>query len=231
MEARLSSDDAAREPAVYPGRGHPRSRLSPGDDGAEVAEFARAAQASTASTGSIGTPPGRSNAGLCTSTGSGSAVPGASGRSRASASVRAGTRRFRDVVRPRRCLWSALARVAEEFHRPDAPPSPPSARPTPPTSTSIGGCSGFSMTSSPRPSAWRSGGDATRDHHDLAVGVHPDGADSWGLADALARGIGVGAAGSVQPTRPELEPATVAAGPPRRTRLCTIPRHAAHRPA
>lgn len=29
--------------------------------------------------------------------------------------------------------------------------------------------------------------------HDLAVGVHPDGADSWGLADALARGISVGA--------------------------------------
>ena len=29
--------------------------------------------------------------------------------------------------------------------------------------------------------------------HDLAVGVHPDGADSWGLADALARGIDVGA--------------------------------------
>ena len=29
--------------------------------------------------------------------------------------------------------------------------------------------------------------------HDLAVGVHPNGADSWGLADALARGIDVGA--------------------------------------
>ncbi len=29
--------------------------------------------------------------------------------------------------------------------------------------------------------------------HDLAVGVHPDGADSWGLADALARDISVGA--------------------------------------
>ena len=28
---------------------------------------------------------------------------------------------------------------------------------------------------------------------DLAVGVHPDGADSWGLGDALARGINVGA--------------------------------------
>ncbi|MBK6886808.1 MAG: 4-alpha-glucanotransferase [Tetrasphaera sp.] len=29
--------------------------------------------------------------------------------------------------------------------------------------------------------------------HDLAVGVHPEGADAWGLADALARGISVGA--------------------------------------
>lgn len=29
--------------------------------------------------------------------------------------------------------------------------------------------------------------------HDLAVGVHPEGADSWGLGDALARGIEVGA--------------------------------------
>src|SRR5690606_7721592 len=29
--------------------------------------------------------------------------------------------------------------------------------------------------------------------HDLAVGVHPRGADSWGLADALATGVTVGA--------------------------------------
>lgn len=29
--------------------------------------------------------------------------------------------------------------------------------------------------------------------HDLAVGVHPSGADAWGLGDALARGIHVGA--------------------------------------
>jgi 4-alpha-glucanotransferase len=29
--------------------------------------------------------------------------------------------------------------------------------------------------------------------HDLAVGVHPHGADSWGLADVLAQGINVGA--------------------------------------
>ncbi len=29
--------------------------------------------------------------------------------------------------------------------------------------------------------------------HDLAVGVHPEGADSWGLRDALARGVSVGA--------------------------------------
>ena len=29
--------------------------------------------------------------------------------------------------------------------------------------------------------------------HDLAVGVHPEGADAWSLPDVLARGIGVGA--------------------------------------
>jgi 4-alpha-glucanotransferase len=29
--------------------------------------------------------------------------------------------------------------------------------------------------------------------HDLAVGVHPDGADSWALSDSLARGVSVGA--------------------------------------
>ena len=29
--------------------------------------------------------------------------------------------------------------------------------------------------------------------HDLAVGVHPHGADAWGLGDALARGVTVGA--------------------------------------
>jgi 4-alpha-glucanotransferase len=29
--------------------------------------------------------------------------------------------------------------------------------------------------------------------HDLAVGVHPEGADAWGLRDALARGVTVGA--------------------------------------
>lgn len=29
--------------------------------------------------------------------------------------------------------------------------------------------------------------------HDLAVGVHPTGADAWGLADALASGVSVGA--------------------------------------
>ncbi|NHX34233.1 4-alpha-glucanotransferase, partial [Escherichia coli] len=29
--------------------------------------------------------------------------------------------------------------------------------------------------------------------HDLAVGVHPVGADAWGLGDAMARGVTVGA--------------------------------------
>ena len=29
--------------------------------------------------------------------------------------------------------------------------------------------------------------------HDLAVGVHPDGADTWALQDVMARGVTVGA--------------------------------------
>ena len=71
--------------------------------------------------------------------------------------------------------------------------------------------------------------------HDLAVGVHPYGADAWALQDTYAQGIyGGGAAGPVQPERPELEPAAVATGPAGRPgvravsgRWCrTILRHA-----
>ena len=42
-------------------------------------------------------------------------------------------------------------------------------------------------------SAAREAGMAVGVIHDLAVGVHPEGADSWALHDVLARGVGVGA--------------------------------------
>ena len=62
--------------------------------------------------------------------------------------------------------------------------------------------------------------------HDLAVGVHPEGADTWALADVLARGRdGRRPAGRVQPAGPGLEPAAVAARPARRAGLRAVPRH------
>ena len=70
--------------------------------------------------------------------------------------------------------------------------------------------------------------------HDLAVGVHPYGADAWALQDTLRpRHHGRCAAGPLQPERAELEPAAVAAGPagrdayaPYREMVSTILRHA-----
>ena len=75
---------------------------------------------------------------------------------------------------------------------------------------------------------WRSGS-----IHDLAVGVHPEGADAWALRDALARGVdgraprrtrstSMGQDWSQPPWRPDR---LAGAG------LRAVPRHAAHRPA
>ena len=73
--------------------------------------------------------------------------------------------------------------------------------------------------------AWRSG-----IMHDLAVGVHPQGADVWALGDVLARGATVGrAAGHVQPAGAELVAAAVAPGRPGAGRVQAVPGHAAHR--
>ena len=41
--------------------------------------------------------------------------------------------------------------------------------------------------------AARAAGMAAGVVHDLAVGVHPEGADAWALEDVLARGVSVGA--------------------------------------
>ena len=67
-------------------------------------------------------------------------------------------------------------------------------RTSPRTCCSTSGCSGSSTSSSPpRSRTPRHAGMAIGVVHDLAVGVHPEGADAWGLADALARRVNVGA--------------------------------------
>ena len=75
------------------------------------------------------------------------------------------------------------------------PRSWPSCAPSwPSASSSTCGCSG-SPTSSWRAAqrAALDGGMALGIMHDLAVGVHPEGADAWALGDVLARGATVGA--------------------------------------
>ena len=68
--------------------------------------------------------------------------------------------------------------------------------------------------------------------HDLAVGVHPHGADTWALQDVMARGVTVGAPpDAFNQVGPGLVAAAVAAGPAGRGRLRAVPRHAAHRAA
>ncbi len=69
---------------------------------------------------------------------------------------------------------------------------PPTRRPIGWTSTS--GCSGASTNNWPAPSAPATeAGMSIGIIHDLAVGVHPDGADPWALPGMLARGVSVGA--------------------------------------
>ena len=59
---------------------------------------------------------------------------------------------------------------------------------------------------------------------DLAVGVNRVGADAWSLQDSFAqRHHGGRATRSVQPERPELEPAAVAARPAGRDRVRAVP--------
>ncbi len=70
--------------------------------------------------------------------------------------------------------------------------------------------------------------------HDLAVGVHPDGADTWVLGSALARGVTVGAPPDAfnqvgqNWSQPPWRPDTLAAGAyaPYRDMLRTVLRHA-----
>ncbi len=59
--------------------------------------------------------------------------------------------------------------------------------------------------------------------HDLAVGVHPGGADAWAQQEYFAAGMSVGAPGRLQRTRPGLGPAALAPGPPRRLGLRPVP--------
>ena len=68
--------------------------------------------------------------------------------------------------------------------------------------------------------------------HDLAVGVHPDGADTWALRDVLARGVSVGAPpDTFNQQGQDWSPAAVAPGRARARRVRAVPRHAAHRAA
>ena len=105
-----------------------------------------------------------------------------------------GARRLRHLVRAGRGVRRRLARVARVGCSIPAPPASPSSPPSiGAPSTSIGGCSGCWTSNSPPRSRRRAAGMALGIMHDLAVGVHPDGADSWALQDVLALGVSVGA--------------------------------------
>ena len=99
-----------------------------------------------------------------------------------------GAGRLRDLVRARRGARTRLARVARGAARPARRRGRRGARAARrPASSSTGGCSGGSTSSS------RGAGGGARDAgmaigvlHDLAVGVHPEGADAWALQDVLA---------------------------------------------
>lgn len=90
-------------------------------------------------------------------------------------------------------------------------------------SSSSRGCSGSATSSSAPPSYRARRRNAIGVVTDLAVGVHPVGADVWTLGDALAHGITVGAPpDALQPDGPELVPAPVASRPARRARLRAV---------
>ena len=119
----------------------------------------------------------------------------AGARSRSSARARA-----RACSASRRGARSPRATGCRSPRGPSRTRTPPPrrsrrSRPSgPTTSTSTAGCSGCSSSSWRRCSARRvTAGMTLGVVHDLAVGVHPLGADAWGLGTALARGVTVGA--------------------------------------
>ena len=84
-----------------------------------------------------------------------------------------------------------------------------------PGRASTRGCSGgWTSSSRARSDGRAAAGMALGVIHDLAVGVHPEGADAWALPEVLARGCTVGAPpDAFNQVGPGLVPAAVAAGP------------------
>ena len=98
--------------------------------------------------------------------------------------------RLRHLVRAGRKIRHRLASVAEiATASRTRPGSPTSSQRTRTPSISTAGCSGSSTSNSPRRSRRpQRAGMSLGIMHDLAVGVHPNGADAWALQDVLALG-------------------------------------------
>ena len=127
------------------------------------------------------------------------AVPRTAGRDLAFAAYRAREGAALDDF----ATWCALAeKYGSDWHQwPESvqpsrrlTASPSSSESIRPQWISIAGCNGSLTSNSPPRSRRRSPpGMSLGIMHDLAVGVHPNGADSWALQDALALGVSAGA--------------------------------------
>ena len=80
-----------------------------------------------------------------------------------------------------------------ELQHPGPPRCGRSATTTPTPSISTAGCNGCWTSNSATQAAATRAGMALGVMHDLAVGVHPEGSDSWALQDVFAQGVTVGA--------------------------------------
>ena len=229
----LPGHPALRQPDLPAGRGHPRVRLPAGDGRAASSSGRRRRAPPTAHA-----RPARPRPGL----GGQARRPGAGARGARGCPAGRRLRRLRARARGRACrtsrLWCALA----DEHGPSSRDWPEELRTRSPTVrggarearrrawSSTAGCSGCSTSSSPPPSARRvAAGMAIGVMHDLAVGVHPDGADAWALRRrAGARRDRRCAAGHVQPawarTGPSRRGARTAGG----AGVRAVPRHAPH---
>ena len=232
-----AGDPAVRQPALHPGRAGAGVRLpdrrGAGRDRAHGAAAARHERVA-------GTDrPGR---------GVGGEAVGADAGAHGAAQPRRGRPTTRRSSRARAtglvdfATWCALAEVhgddvdrlaASRCRTRGRRRSPRPGRSSPTGSTSSAGCSGSldeQLDAAQRRAT--ASGMALGIVHDLAVGVHPDGADTWALQDVMARGVSVGAPpDAFNQVGPGLVAAAVAAGPAGRGRLRAVPRHAPHRAA
>ena len=171
----------------------------------------------------------------------GAAGPGAAlaGPSRRARRRTAGARVPGSSTSPPGARWPRSAATPwrswpAELHDPRSPGRRGRARRGWPTSSSCTCARSGGWTSSwPRPSGpLGDAGMAVGVVHDLAVGVHREGFDTWALRDVLAAGVVVGAPpDAFNQQGQDLVPAAVAAGRAGRGGLRAVPRHAAHRPA